>query len=86
MWTLIEATPSFRPCNDSTELFFTEKATLTDREQEVLRLICQGQVQKQIAYQLGIERVTVNKHLEHIREKLDAKTTAHAAVIFTQGG
>lgn len=61
------------------------KIKLTDREQELMRLICQGYVQKQIAYRCGISKETVHVHLANIKGKLGAETTAQAAVIFTLG-
>ena len=64
---------------------FTERVTLTDREQELMRLICLGYLQKQIAYGCGISRETVSVHLRNIKTKLGAATTAQAAVMFTLG-
>ncbi len=62
------------------------KTRLTDREQELMQLVCQGYLNKQIAFELGISRITVQIHLANIKRKLGAETTAQAAVIFTLGG
>jgi DNA-binding NarL/FixJ family response regulator len=44
---------------------------LTSREREVLQLTGEGLTSKEIADQLYISHRTVEKHREHIREKLD---------------
>ena len=44
---------------------------LTDREWEVLKMLCQGCSNQQIAQRLGIERATVEKHKQRIRIKLE---------------
>jgi DNA-binding NarL/FixJ family response regulator len=49
---------------------------LTSREQEVLQLIAEGEANKQIAAALGIGIKTVEKHREHLMQKLDIHDTA----------
>src|ERR1017187_655785 len=44
---------------------------LTSREMEVLQLIAEGKANKQTAAELGIGIKTVEKHREHLMEKLD---------------
>jgi DNA-binding NarL/FixJ family response regulator len=44
---------------------------LTSREMEVLQLVAEGEANKQIAAELGIAIKTVEKHREHLMEKLD---------------
>jgi DNA-binding NarL/FixJ family response regulator len=44
---------------------------LTSREAELLQLIAEGHVNKQIASELGISIKTVEKHRQHLMEKLD---------------
>ncbi len=43
---------------------------LTSREEAVLALWLMQHSRKAIAEQLGISRITVNHHLENIREKM----------------
>lgn len=43
---------------------------LTDREDEVVKWVIQGNTNKEIAAQLGISEKTVKTHLSHIFEKL----------------
>jgi DNA-binding NarL/FixJ family response regulator len=51
-------------------------AQLTSREMEVLQLIAEGKANKQTAAELGIGLKTVEKHREHLMEKLDIHDTA----------
>jgi len=44
---------------------------LTSREAELLQLIAEGHVNKQIASELGISIKTVEKHRQHLMEKLN---------------
>ena len=49
---------------------------LTSREVEVLQLIAEGKANKETASELGIGIKTVEKHREHLMEKLDIHDTA----------
>jgi two-component system, NarL family, nitrate/nitrite response regulator NarL len=49
---------------------------LTAREMEVLQLIAEGKANKETADELGIGIKTVEKHREHIMQKLDIHDTA----------
>jgi DNA-binding NarL/FixJ family response regulator len=51
-------------------------AQLTSREMEVLQLIAEGKANKETAAELGIGIKTVEKHREHIMQKLDIHDTA----------
>ena len=51
-------------------------AQLTSREMEVLQLIAEGKANKETAAELGIGIKTVEKHREHLMEKLDIHDTA----------
>lgn len=44
-------------------------SSATPREQQVLRLLAQGQANKQIAYRLGISENTVKAHLRKLMQK-----------------
>lgn len=52
---------------------------LTDREQEILQLLAEGLVKKEIARRLGIGYATVDTHVSHIYAKLNV-ANAPAAV------
>lgn len=49
---------------------------LTERELEILSYIVKGFSNKQIGYELGISKRTVDTHRTNIMKKLDAKNTA----------
>ena len=49
---------------------------LTSREMEVLQLIAEGKANKETAAELGIGIKTVEKHREHLMEKLNIHDTA----------
>ena len=51
-------------------------AHLTSREMEVLQLIAEGKANKETASELGIGMKTVEKHREHLMQKLDIHDTA----------
>lgn len=57
------------------------QAALTPRETEVLSWLAKGKTNRDIADILGMSPRTVNKHLEHIFEKLGVETRAAAAAL-----
>lgn len=56
-------------------------AALTPRETEVLSWLAKGKTNRDIAEILGMSPRTVNKHLEHIFEKLGVETRSAAAAL-----
>lgn len=54
---------------------FSAATVLTEREQEVLRLICEDKSTKEIASLLGINEKTVHSHKLNVQNKLEVKTT-----------
>jgi DNA-binding NarL/FixJ family response regulator len=59
---------------------------LTARELQVLRLICDGCRNKEVADQLGIAETTVNFHIKNLVDKLGAKDRTHAVTIAVRRG
>jgi DNA-binding NarL/FixJ family response regulator len=57
-----------------------QHADLTAREAEVLSWLAKGKTNRDIGDILGISHRTVNKHLEHIFEKLGVETRAAAVL------
>ena len=51
---------------------------LTDREKQVLDLLAQGLLYKEIAHKTGISTETVRKHVRHIYEKLQVRSRMEA--------
>ena len=66
---------------DAAVLARLEDAGLTPRETEVLSWVARGKTNRDIADILGMSHRTVNKHLEHIFEKLGVETRAAAAAL-----
>jgi DNA-binding NarL/FixJ family response regulator len=60
------------------------QVALTPRETEVLSWLAKGKTNRDIADILGMSHRTVNKHLEHVFEKLGVETRSAAAAIAGQ--
>ena len=58
----------------------TWPAELTDREVEVLRLICRGKTKKEVARHLTISPSTADHHVRHIYQKTRVQTRAGATL------
>ena len=80
MWLL-----STRPAQAVEETSRLAAAALTAREAEVLSWIAKGKTNRDIGDILGISSRTVNKHLEHVFEKLGVETRAAAAALAIRG-
>ena len=61
-------------------------ATLSEREREVLRLVAQGQTNKEIAESLVISAATARNHVSHILEKLGMRSRTEAAALAAELG
>ena len=60
--------------------------TLTAREAQILALLADGLVNKQIAARLGISRHTVKSHLDALFHKLGVTTRAEAVAVGARAG
>ena len=65
-----------RKSPDHEGLLKKKNSNLTSREMEVLQLIAEGKANKETASELGIGIKTVEKHREHLMEKLNIHDTA----------
>jgi DNA-binding NarL/FixJ family response regulator len=54
-------------------------AILTSRERQVLRYICEGLSNKEIAHTCNISEATVKTHVHHLLEKLKVSSRSEAA-------
>ncbi len=67
------------------ELMKAEKGNvpeeLSTRENEVLKGICDGKTNKEIARDLGLQEVTVKLHVRTLTRKMGARNRTHAAMI-----
>ena len=55
--------------------------TLTEREGQVLRGLCEGKSNKEIARDLDLQEVTIKLHVKTLNRKLNARNRTHAAMI-----
>ncbi len=65
------------------KLIFNRLATLTDRENEIMRLVVGGSLTKQIASQLGISPKTVEVHRSKITKKMQVQSVAQLVRLVT---
>ena len=61
-----------------------ELSELSEREQQVLDLLVQGLIYKEIAEKLGISYETVHTYIRRIYEKLQVRTRTEAVAKFLQ--
>ena len=64
------------PSPDRTGMLKNKITRLTSREMEVLKLIAEGKANKETASELGIGIKTVEKHRQHLMDKLNIHDTA----------
>ncbi|HET6894998.1 MAG TPA: HD domain-containing phosphohydrolase [Candidatus Baltobacteraceae bacterium] len=61
-------------------------AGLSDREVEVLRMLCAGASRRDVAQRLSLSEHTVRHHLEHIYAKIDVRTRVEATLFAIEHG
>lgn len=61
-------------------------ANLTNRESEILCLLADGNIKKEVADQLGISYYTVDTHVKRIYKKLQVNNLSGAIARMTQSG
>jgi DNA-binding NarL/FixJ family response regulator len=59
---------------------------LTPREQEILTLLCEGQMPKEIAIMVGISRNTVHQYIKNIMHKFKVNRTTDLVLVAIQKG
>lgn len=59
----------------------TERLPLSKREREILRLLADGMRNDAVALELGISALTVQTHVRHAMEKLEADTRTQAVAM-----
>jgi DNA-binding NarL/FixJ family response regulator len=64
----------------------TEAERPSPREREILDLLVQGLVLKEVADQLGIGLETVRTHVNHIYQKLHVRSRTEAVVKYLRQG
>jgi FixJ family two-component response regulator len=61
-------------------------ARLTPREREVMALLVEGRLNKQVAYELGIAEKTVKVHRARVMEKMEAHSLVELARVTDKAG
>ena len=59
---------------------------LTSRELEVLKLLCRGLANKEIARELDLQEPTIKLHVKTLDREIGAKNRTHAAMIAKESG
>jgi len=62
------------------------EANLTERESEILCLLADGKIKKEVADHLGISYYTVDTHVKRIYKKLQVNNLSGAIARMTQSG
>ncbi|TKB47522.1 response regulator transcription factor [Thalassotalea mangrovi] len=71
--------------NDGPEKVLAAKLeTLTPAQFNVLQMICDGLLNKQIAYEMNIQETTVKNHVSAILQKLSVNNRTQAGLIYQQ--
>lgn len=64
----------------------SEQDNLSQREEQIVRMLVQGLANKEIAYDLKISQSTVKNHVSRIFEKLSVSSRTEAAVLAVKVG
>jgi DNA-binding NarL/FixJ family response regulator len=59
-------------------------ASLTPQQFRVLTMVCEGLLNKQIAYELSVSEATIKAHVTAIFRKLNVRTRTQAALLLQQ--
>ena len=68
------------PLSDEEHLISAQLASLTPQQFRVLTMVCDGLLNKQIAYELSVSEATIKAHVTAIFRKLNVRTRTQAAL------
>lgn len=74
--TALEQDRQRRQQASSTQALIKRYDTLTPRERQVMALVCDGLMNKQIAGDMGLSEITVKIHRGHVMKKMNVRTLA----------
>ena len=83
--TMMASGEVFVPFSIMTQQADSVAARLSAREQSVLRGICEGKSNKEIARDMDLQEVTIKLHVKTLCRKLEARNRTHAAMIAKSG-
>ncbi|HEY1027582.1 MAG TPA: response regulator transcription factor ErdR [Pseudomonas sp.] len=72
------------PVSDEVKAASAGLASLTPQQFRVLTMVCEGLLNKQIAYELSVSEATVKAHVTAIFRKLGVRTRTQAALLLQQ--
>lgn len=72
------------PVSDEARAAGAGLASLTPQQFRVLTMVCEGLLNKQIAYELNVSEATVKAHVTAIFRKLGVRTRTQAALLLQQ--
>lgn len=72
------------PKNEIHKINIEKMNRLTSREHQIIELILEGKLNKEIAYAFSLSLSTVEAHRSNIMRKLDAKNVAQLIKIYLQ--
>jgi DNA-binding NarL/FixJ family response regulator len=72
------------PLSDQEKTVSAQLASLTPQQFRVLTMVCDGLLNKQIAYELSVSEATVKAHVTAIFRKLGVRTRTQAALVLQQ--
>ena len=72
------------PLSDQETAVSAQLASLTPQQFRVLTMVCDGLLNKQIAYELSVSEATVKAHVTAIFRKLGVRTRTQAALVLQQ--
>lgn len=70
--------------SDEAKAVTTRLASLTPQQFRVLTMVCDGLLNKQIAYELHVSEATIKAHVTAIFRKLGVRTRTQAALLLQQ--
>ena len=68
------------PIDDDTRKMIERLSSLTPQQIRVLQMICNGLLNKQIAYELSVGETTVKAHVSEILRKLSVSSRTQAVI------
>lgn len=75
-----EAVGDGGPLSDEEHVISAQLASLTPQQFRVLTMVCDGLLNKQIAYELSVSEATIKAHVTAIFRKLNVRTRTQAAL------
>lgn len=76
----------FQPFQPTEELSSSFSLLFSNREKDVLHLLVKGLSSKQIAYELGLSKNTVDNHRQNMLKKSHTQCTAALIVLALKNG